>query len=168
MRHHRLFAAGLAAALILGAAAPAMAAGKAKKAPPATKGRKSGVSGGGSVAAGDFSIQARPKSKAKGHFNYTSTDGTFKVRCKAFDTFAPNLTAKTAAVPFKNCTITGHPAVKTLTVNVVDRGNPPDPTAPPSATPVARDWIGFDITNPATAAVTSYSGDLVGGNIKVR
>ncbi len=168
MRHHRLFAAGLAAALILGAAAPAMAAGKSKgkankaaktkKAPPATKGKKSGVSGGGSVAGGEFSIQARPKSKAKGHFNYTSTDGTFKIRCKAFDSFAPDLTAKKATVPFTNCTITGQPTVKTLTVNVVDRGNPPDPTAQPSATPAPRDWIGFD----------NVAGDLVSGNIKVR
>ena len=159
MRHHRLFAAGLAAALMLGAAAPAMAASKGKKPPPATKGKKSGVSGGGAVAGGAFSIQARLKSKAKGHFNYTSTDGTFKVRCKGFDPFAPNLTAKTAAVPFKNCTITGHPTVKTLTVNVVDRGNPPDEGAQSST--VARDSIGFDVGR-------SYGGNLVDGNIKVR
>lgn len=159
MRRHRLFAAGLAAALMLGAAAPAMAASKGKKPPPATKGKKSGVSGGGAVAGGAFSIQARQKSQAKGHFNYTSTDGTFKVRCKAFDAFAPNLTAKTAAVPFKNCTITGHPNVKTLTVNVVDRGNPPDEGAQPST--AARDSIGFDVGG-------SHGGNLVEGNIKVR
>jgi hypothetical protein len=160
LRHHRLFAAGLAAALMLGAAAPAMAASKGKKPPPATKGKKSGVSGGGAVAGGAFSIQARPKSKAKGHFNYTSTDGTFKVRCKAFDTFTPDLAAKTASVPFKNCTITGHPTVKTLTVNVVDRGNPPDEGTQPS-TPVVRDTISFDVGR-------SYGGNLVDGNIKVR
>jgi hypothetical protein len=164
LRHHRLLAAGLAAALLLGAAGPALAApGKAKgkadapgqtkqkPAPPPTKGKKGGISGGGTVAVGEFSIQARTKSKSKGHFNYTSTDGLTKVRCRGFHglTAAPG-NPGTASVTFDNCVVNGQPAAD-IVVEVIDRGQP-------SVTPPVADHIKF----------LTVDHDLTDGNIKVR
>jgi hypothetical protein len=191
VRHNRLFAAGLAAALMLGAASPALAdaangKGKAKghvnkpekqkptKKVPETKGKKGGVSGGGYNAGGEFSIQARLRSKSKGnHFNYTSIDGLFKVRCRdGFQDFAP--VGNTATVTFNKCLVTGQADRMDLTVTVTDNGQPPktDP-GQPSATPTLTDWMGFSVTVPAVApattpTTTSYEGNLTGGNIKVR
>ena len=187
MQKNRLFAAGLAAALLLGVATPAMAKqpnkGKAlghsaskpgkgpkagphpgKKAPPETKGKKHGVSGGGSVNDGEFSIQARLKSKAKGHFNYTSA--TTKVRCRGFDTFTVPASGQPVAVTFKNCKVNGQAlaAPGTIAVTVVDRG---DPKAATTATPAVADWLGFSLTN-AAAVATAFEGNLTEGNIKVR
>lgn len=155
MRHDRLFAAALAAALMLGAAsAPASAAKKAQPAKKAKPAKKShfGVSGGGSVAGGSFSIQARLRKPANGHFNYTSTDGTYKVRCKdGWDAPAtePVLGAypRTMDVTFKNCQITGQPKMN-LVVTVTDN----------------KDALRFDV--PGTA--TTRGGDLVEGNVKIR
>jgi hypothetical protein len=182
VRHHRLFAAGLAAALMLGAAAPALAdPGKSKgkgkaEAPGQTKQKpnkpapkpkkakktKSGVSGGGGVNGAEFSIQARLRdihepstSTSKGHFNYT--DATTKIRCRGFEKFVPDLVAGTAAVPFKNCTVTGQPTVTTITVTVTDKGQPKYEALPPVA-----DHITF------VAGTLTVDLDLTGGNVKVR
>lgn len=186
MRRHQLFAAGVSVALLLGAATPALAksdkgkalghekhpaASRPAKGPkpakqkpakktPATKGKKSGVSGGGVVTDGTFSIQAR---KSRGHFNYTSTNGSFKVRCReGFEPFTPVLgaTERTAKVTFKACQVTGQPGPVPITVDVTDRGQP-------SVTPAVADWIGFSVTN-AAAVTTAYGGNLTDGNIKVR
>ena len=199
MRHKRLFAAGLTAALMLGAAAaPALAKpdkakghayGKSntkpeKPAKPATpaKGKKAkktkaGVSGGGTVANGSFSIQARMRSTDKGHFNYTSTDGAFKVRCRgfeAYDTAAVSATyPRTVAVTFKSCAITGQAAKGPLTVTVTDNGQVKDdqPAVAPAA-PVAPDAMSFSRPGaPAadgTPTTTSYGGNLTEGNVKIR
>jgi hypothetical protein len=176
VRHHRLFAAGLAVALMLGAASPALAGpGKAKgktNAPgqnkpkpnkPAAKAKKkSGVSGGGVANGAGFSIQARLRyikapstSTNKGHFNYTSTDGTLKIRCRGFGAFTPG--AGTAEVPFKNCTVSGQPTVTAITVTVTDRGQPKYEAVPPVA-----DHIAF------VAGTVTVDHDLTGGNVKVR
>ena len=187
MQKNRLFAAGLAAALLLGVATPAMAKQpnnkgkkgsppghsqpKQKKPAPATKGKKSGVSGGGGVAGGSFSIQARLNSKSKGHhFNYTSTDGLFKVRCReGFEPFTPVLgaTEKSASVTFKACKVTGQPGPVPITVKVADRGQPTDKAAQPAVTPAVVDWMDFSVTN-AAAVATPYGGNLTSGNVKVR
>ena len=91
VQRYRLFAAGAAVALLLGGASPAMAKpAKGPKAPKAAKTPKvkSGRVNGGGIFAGKagFSVQARAGNpKNKGHFNYTSSDGTFKVRCKGIE-----------------------------------------------------------------------------------
>jgi hypothetical protein len=176
VRHHRLFAAGLAAALLLGAAAPALAdtgkgkgkaeaPGQTKTTPnkPAPKPKtKSGVSGGGVGNGGEFSIQARLRdihelattttpvpSTSKGHFNYT--DATTKIRCRGFETFTP--VDRTAKVPFKNCTMNGQPTAP-ITVTVTDNGQPKYEALP---TPVA-DHIAF----------LTVDLNLTDGNVKVR
>jgi len=176
VRNHRLFAAGLAAALMLGVASPALATpgkgkGKAlakghqtpkpkahKPEAPTTKGKKGGVSGGGSIAGGEFSIQARLRSKSKGaHFNFTSTDGKTKVRCRdGFQAFTPTVTATegSASVTFNNCQVTGQSKSVNVTVDVKDRA--------------VADWMAFSYSAPGAAAATSLSGDMTSGNIKVR
>jgi hypothetical protein len=179
VRHHRLFAAGLAAALMLGAAAPALAGpgkGKAnapgqtktkpkpeKTKPPAKKAKKtkSGVSGGGVVNGAEFSIQARLRdvrngSASKGHFNYT--DATTKIRCRGFNEFTPNLADGTATVVFKNCTVTGQPTVTTIEVKVDDNGQPNYVATPPVADTIS--FVAGTLTVPVTA--------LTDGNVKVR
>src|SRR5690349_16006073 len=98
MRRHRLFAAALSAALLFGAASPALAKpkDKAPKEKPARDPKppktRSGVNGGGVTADGArFSVQVRAASPRKGHFNYTSADGTWKVRCqKGFTSYSPH------------------------------------------------------------------------------
>ncbi len=179
MRHHRLFAAGIAAALMLGgAAAPALAKpGKAnghaygknntkpakpeKPAKPAKKAKKTkaGVSGGGAVGTADFSIQARQRSTDKGHFNYT--DGaTTKVRCRGGFTSTTPVTVGTETtvdVTFTACSATGITGSFPLTVTVVDRGEP-------SVTPPVTDRISFQLPG----AATPLGGELTGGNVKVR
>jgi hypothetical protein len=177
VRHHRLFAAGLAAALMLGAASPALAGpGKGKaEAPGQTKAKpnkptpkpkkvkktKSGVSGGGVVNGAEFSIQARLRdvhepstSTSKGHFNYT--DATTTIRCRGFEKFIPDFAAGTAVVQFKNCTVTGQPAVTTIEVTVDDNGQPK------YEAPVVADHISF------VAGTLTVNGDLTDGNVKVR
>lgn len=176
MRHHRLLAAGLAAALMFGAASPALAAGKGKakgkatapgqtKQKPAKKAKKtkSGVSGGGAVGTTEFSVQARLRdikagatSTSKGHFNYTSADGTIKIRCRGFDTFIP--AGGVAEVPFNNCTVSGQPDVKEITVKVTDNGQPKY-----EALPVVADVIDF-----TAGTVDVVDAPLTGGNLKVR
>ena len=106
MNRHRLFAAGLSAALLLGVATPAMAKPakgnawghnksakpakpakdpKAPKAPKAPK-SKGHLNGGGTTANGvSFSVQGKDGKLRQAHFNYTSADGATKVRCKGFD-----------------------------------------------------------------------------------
>jgi hypothetical protein len=142
VKHHRLFAAGLAAALMLGAASPALADGKGKakgkpnhgssKVKPAPKPKKPkknvGITGGGTVTKGSFSIQAKPGSKAKGHFNFTTPDDTTTVadesvrtRCKGFKGYvAPTDPAPyTATATFTNCKVNGVTAAD-VTVTVTD------------------------------------------------
>ena len=184
MRHHRLFAAGLAAALMFGAASPALAGpGKGKatapgqnkpkpakpeKQKPAKKAKKtkSGVSGGGVVNGAEFSIQARLRDvntngvATKGHFNYTSADGTFRIRCRGFDSFPVNLADGTASVPFNNCTVTGL-TVTELTVIVDDNGQPNYEAMPPTA-----DVIGIDYNSDGSVDIAAAS--LTDGNVKVR
>lgn len=168
MRRYQLFAAGVSVALLLGATTPALAkpdkASGHQKAPPATKGKKSGVSGGGALNGGEFSIQARLKSKAKGHFNFTSA--TTKVRCRGFEPFTVPAAGQPVAVTFKNCKVNDQvlAAPGTLVVTVIDRGQPKAATA---TTPAVADWMGFSLTNTA-AVVTAYEGNLTDGNIKVR
>lgn len=176
----QVFAAGVAVALMLGAAAPAMAKannGQAKghvhkpaKTPPAPKGpkgpkanNKSGVSGGGEFTAGSFSAQARAKHQPKGHFNYTAKDGSFKLRCRGFVPFASAPAKPTTSVDFTNCeSTTGaepnqvRANVGTVKVTFTDNGQP---SANP-ATP--KDNVTF------TIGTTTYGGDLTGGNIKIR
>ncbi len=161
----QLFAAGVAVALMLGAASPAMAKanhGKAKghvnkpaKTTPAPKGpkanNKSGVSGGGAIAAGTFSAQARMKHQTKGHFNFDSTGLT--LHCKAFVAFQQAPTSP-ATVEFTKCsTITGAEPneVKTPAANVSV-----------TFTDGAADAISFDFGG------TTYAGTLTDGNIKIR
>lgn len=194
MQRNRLFAAGLAAALMLGAASsPALAKpGKAKghaygksktkpekeKPAPAKKAKKTkaGVSGGGTVANGSFSIQARLRSTDKGHFNYTSTNGAFKVRCRgfnAYDTAAVSATyPRTVSVTFKSCAITGQAARGPLTVTVTDNGKAEPKDGQPAVAPVAPDAVGFSMPGPVatdgSATTTPYGGNLVDGNVKIR
>lgn len=93
----QLFATAVSVALLLGATSPALAKpgkGVAKghdkpaktkpvKEPKAPKTKAGRVNGGGISFNGvEFSVQARAGQPAKGHFNYTSADGTVKVRCK--------------------------------------------------------------------------------------
>ena len=90
----QLFAAGVSVALLFGAASPALAGpgkghanGHHKPAKPNPKAKTGRITGGG-VTGGrgaGFSIEARAGQPAKGHFNYTSPDGTLKVRCKSVD-----------------------------------------------------------------------------------
>lgn len=180
MQKNRLLAAGLAAALLLGVATPAMAnkpnkgkkgnppghsQPKQKKPAPATKGKKSGVSGGGTMNGGETSIQARPKSNARGHFNYTSA--TTKVRCRGFDrtnfSVPKPYNGEEVSVTFKNCKVNDQPLAE-LVVRVIDRGQPQAATA---LTPAVADWISFSLTD-AAAVATAYEGNLTDGNIKVR
>ena len=180
MRHHRLFTAGLAAALILGAGVPAFAKsdngkghgkdnapGQTKPHPP--KGPKPsknqndktrGVSGGGSIGAAEFSIQARIGHLGKGHFNYsvadnptTPADETFKIHCHdGVQALTP--TGNTATVTFNNCQITGLPN-GAVTVAVVDAGQHPTPPA-------------VDTISVSYGTVVGTAVPLTGGNVKVR
>lgn len=170
MQRNRLLAVGLAAALVLGSAAtPVLAAGNgkaakekpAKKAKPAKKSHFA-VSGGGATTDGSFSIQARLRKPSKAHFNFTSADETFKVRCKSGWKDAPQtepvLTAypRTMDVTFKDCKITGQANRMDLEVTVIDNGQPTE-------TQVAKDAVSFTAPGGAT-----WGGDLVEGNVKIR
>jgi hypothetical protein len=139
---------------------PAKPEPKAPKSPKAKK-TKSGVSGGGAVSGGEFSVQARLRSLDKGHFNYTSTDGLFKVRCHdGFQTFTPVIgqTERSASVTFNNCRVTGQAQAMQITVAVIDRGQP-------SVTPPVADEMSFTVP---TVPPTTYGGVLTDGNVKVR
>jgi hypothetical protein len=148
-----------------------------KKAKPAKKSHF-GVSGGGTVAGGSFSIQARLRKPSNGHFNYTSTDGKFKVRCKdGWDapTAEPVLSAypRTMDVTFKSCQITGQATKTNLVVTVTDNGQPTKTKdGQPAAAAVAKDAMRFGVAGPAAAdgnpTTTTWGGDLVDGNVKIR
>jgi hypothetical protein len=88
VRRHQLFAAGVSAALLLGAASPAMA--EPAKDPKPPKARAGSVTGGGVTHGGGwFSVNVRQDRLAKGHFNYQSADGPLRVRCDGFDSYSP-------------------------------------------------------------------------------
>ncbi len=186
MRHHRLFAAGLAAALMLGAASPALAGpGKAKgkaNAPgqnkpkpnkPAQNGKKSklGINGGGSVVgAGEFSVQARDKKLSKGHLNYTAPG--LKLRCRGFEagdvtfslTAPATATFNTSPAPNADCVTTRADGVRrpaTVVGTFTDGGQPAD-TEPPTPGP---DSVDFTITD--AVGSTQVKGSVI-GNVKVR
>ncbi|HEV3364858.1 MAG TPA: hypothetical protein VG795_12115, partial [Acidimicrobiia bacterium] len=90
---------------------------KPAKEPKQPKPKKNvGITGGGTIPQGEFSIQAKPGSRAKGHFNFTTpndpataADESTRVRCKGFTgymgptTEAPN----TASATFTNCKVNG-------------------------------------------------------------
>ena len=97
-------------------------------------------------------FQARPNSKANGHFNYTSTDGSFKVRCQDGFVSWNKPTSNPVDVTFNNCLITGQ-ARGPIKVTVTDAGQHP--------TPPAKDSMSFSV------AGTVYGGPLTGGNVKV-
>ena len=163
---------------MLGAASPAMAAkpnnkGKAKghvnkPAKPAPgKAKNVGITGGGTVTGAEFSIQAKPNSKAKGHFNYTvaatATTAEVKIRCKGFDAASysvpsPQTSPATATVTFKNCKSSGvgDTPPSTVTVTVTDAGKS-------TVTPPPADTITFTA---GTAVVTN--APLTDGNVKIR
>ena len=69
-------------------------------------------------------------STSKGHFNYTSADGTVTIRCRGFASFTPDPATHTAAVPFNNCVVSGQPDVQAITVTVTDNGQPKYAGAP--------------------------------------
>jgi hypothetical protein len=172
-----LFAAGAAVALLLGGASPAMAKpdnGKAKghvnkpaKTTPVKKGpkanHKSGVSGGGAVELGTLSAQARMKHQPKGHFNYTSNNGSFKLRCRGFMPFEVAPSKPTTTVLFTNCaTTTGaepnqvRQNIDPVSVVFTDNGQPSEvPGAP-------KDSVTFTVSG------VDYGGPLTDGNIKIR
>jgi len=182
VRHHRLFAAGLAAALMLGAASPAMAKSNNGKGhgkdnapghtkPHPNKGGKAGVSGGGSIGTAEFSIQARTNHLKNGHFNYTvaddpattTVDETYKLRCRDFSAAGVySSTVPTVTLTGATCSLTtvvnGVPATQTVTINATftDNGQPKS---------AKKDSASFFV-NPDT--VNQVGGDLTGGNIKVR
>jgi len=113
------------------------------------------------VALGTFSAQARMKHQPKGHFNYTSNAGDFKLRCKGFVPFATAPTKPVTSVDFTNCeTTTGAEPTQVrqkldtpVTVVFTDNGQP---------SAVAKDNVSFTVSS------GSYGGDLTGGNIKIR
>ena len=162
----QVFATAVSIALLFGAAAPALAAGKGKakghvnkpvktkpapKAPNANK-NKHGVSGGGTITQGTFSAQARMKHQPKGHFNFTGTGLT--LRCKAFVAFEVAPT-NPATVKFTKCsTITGTEPTEVKT--------PADDVSVVFTDNGAVDSISFDFGG------TTYAGTLSDGNIKIR
>ena len=177
MRHNRLFAAGLAAALMLGAASPALADGKGKakgkatapgqtkqKPSKPTKAKKtSGVSGGGSVLGASFSILARTNHLSKGHFNYTTNDETYKLRCRDFSAAGVySNTASTVTLTGAKCSLTTVVNQVATTQQVFINATFIDNGQPASAT---KDAAFFYLT---TDLVNKVGGDLTGGNIKVR
>jgi hypothetical protein len=184
VRHHRLFAAGLAAALMLGVASPAMAKpgngkGHGKAGAPGhnkpkpekpKKNNKAGVSGGGSIGTAEFSIQARANHLSKGHFNYTvaddpattTVDETYKLRCRDFSAVGVySSTVPTVTLQGATCSLTtvvnGVPTTQTVTINATftDHGQPKSAT---------KDSASFLVNSD----VVPVGGDLTGGNIKVR
>ena len=132
---------------------------------PKPKKSKAGVSGGGAVAGGEFSAQARQRAvpKGKGHFNYTATDGSFKLRCKGVQSYTRDSEVPAVAtVVFKDCTTTTgteptqvREKVAPVSVTFTDRGQPSE--APGAV------WDSVSFTIGAT-----YGGDLTSGNIKIR
>ena len=185
MRHHRLFAAGLAAALMLGAASPALAAGKAKGKPnhgttkqkpnkPAKKPQKAkkngGASGGGSITGGSFSINARTRHLKNAHFNYTSDGETSSLRCKNFSAVGVySITVPTVTLANATCSWTTVVNLVPTTQEVLVDATFTDNGQPKSAT---KDSIGFTVKNKTDYSVlftvTGADGNLTGGNIKVR
>jgi hypothetical protein len=199
LRRNQLLAAGVSVALLLGAATPALAKpnkGKAlghqnntpadsrpakgpkppqpkPKPPKKTPAAKSklGVSGGGSVGTGEFSIQARNSRLSKGHFNYTAPG--LKVRCRGFEsgdvTFSP-LPAPTTAnfntseAPNADCvTIRADGLRRPATVvGTFTDGGQPSETEPPTPGPDSVDFTVSDGLVPVEVA------GPVTGNIKVR
>jgi hypothetical protein len=176
MQRYRLFAAGAAVALLLGGASPAMAKVNNPKAkghvnkpakttpPPKAKKSKAGVSGGGAIGANEFSIQARQVRLAKGHFNFTDPEHTYKLRCRGFEPDSLTITASSAHLVTSKCETTRADGVRrpaTLDATFVDNGQPAESEVP---TP-GPDTINFTATD-AISAVT-WTGP-VNGNIKVR
>jgi hypothetical protein len=141
---------------------------KPPKKTPAAKGKKSGVSGGGVVTDGTFSIQARnnrPGRLAKGHFNYTSNDEAFKLRCRDFS--APGVFSITD--PPKTVTLTNAKCSLATVVNLVSQTRDvtinatfTDNGQPKSAVKDVASFTVSDIPD------TTFGGSLTGGNIKVR
>lgn len=181
MGRSRMFAAfGVSVALLLGAtAAPAVAKSdnsNAEKPAPKPKKSKAGVSGGGAVNGGEFSIQARAKNKAKAnHFNYTAEG--FKLRCRPFDykdsvvlTPATVSTPPTASLKTSNCMVTkadGSRVKATVDATFVDNGNPPDDEGVENAAP-GPDTVGFTVTDEANQSLLAVPASLVTGNVKIR
>ena len=188
MRRHRLFAAGVSVALLLAAGSPALAApgnGKAKghakhdkpakpakpaktKPAPAPKVKKSkaGLSGGGSVAAtigtAEFSVQSRSGREDKSHFNFTSADGTYKLRCRDFKYAADPANSK--VVTFSDdCALTTGPenarvrTSPTVSATFTDNGQPTE-----GAT------AGPDTLTLVVNGETVVDNGVITGNIKVR
>ena len=185
MRRYQVFAAGVSVALLLGAGTPALAApgkgkghaygrtdskpAKAPKAPAAPKPKKtkSGVSGGGAVTGGEFSIQGRLRNLDKGHFNYTSTDGKFKIRCRGFEADDVTISGSVATVDFdaddSATTRNGVRGTATVKGTFTDGGQPAE-TTPPTAGP---DSVDLTVAETAPAAPVAVAGPVT-GNIKVR
>ena len=191
MRNHRLFAAGLAAALMLGTAAPALAApAKAKawghvnkaKPKPAQPKSKQGVNGGGVTANGaEFSVMVR-EGRKHGHFNYTSD--TLKVRCKGLDgdDYTPVMyvtAGDPAGTVAAECVRFGPGRTRTpiwVEATFFDRVNGDDSTVSPSTTSAVKDGATINFFSDsarqtpyaASPAAPGDSGDLRSGDVKVR
>ena len=183
MRHHRLFAAGFAAALLLSAASPAMAKsdnskghgknnapGHTKPHPP--KGPKpkayKHLNGGGTTTGGEFSVQVRTDKLRQGHFNFTAAG--VEVRCRGFEAGTLSFSASTTT-PGTTVTVGGVKCIttrngvsqaSTLSGTMTDAGNPSD-TTPPAPGP---DTVSLNVTDDVGGATVAISG-LVTGNIKI-
>jgi len=194
VRRYQVFAAGVSVALLLGAATPALAAGKGKanapgqtktkpnkpadhpnppanKPPKPSKNKAGGVSGGGSIGAAEVSIQARTYRLAKGHFNYTVADNPATplvdetYKLRCRDFSAVGVFAMTAPT----ATLTGAKCSLTTVVNGVPTTQPVtiNATFTDNGQPnsATKDAAFFYLT---TDLATKIGGDLTGGNIKVR
>lgn len=176
MQRHRLFAAGVSVALLLGVASPALAkpgkghayghknkpakAAKPAKEPKAPKSTARVNGGGVSFNGVEFSVQAKAGKARQAHFNYTSADGSIKIRCRGLE-MSPVVYIQP-----------GPPAMH-VTANCVAKG-------PAKArTPVALDATFVDngeigdearitVTRPDTTVMVADSGVIQSGNINVR
>ena len=171
----QLFASVVSVALLLGAASPALAkpgkgqanghdkAEKTKpvKDPKPAKTKAGRVNGGGISFNGfEFSVQAREGQPTKGHFNYTSADGSVKVRCKGV-TFT-----RIANVP------PGAPGVEVTDTNCVEgsgkRARPVELNASFYDHGQTGDVAIIRVTRPDGTVVADDSGVIREGNIHVR
>jgi len=175
VRSRQAFAAGVATALFIGAAASAAFADPGKdpkdpKAPTAHPGRVNG--GGVSQGSAQFSVEAQQDRLANGHFNYESADGAFKVRCDGFDSYSP-IVYVTAGPPAVRVTATDcvvkapHHGRTPISLDATFVDNRRDHRADAASSSSKPDEADISFTDSDGTTLTD-SGALRNGNVRVR
>jgi hypothetical protein len=156
VRRHRLLATGISAALMIGGAAtPVLARG------PESSGRISGF--GRTADKANFTASVRQDRPDKGHLDYRSADGRFRVRCDGFDSYSTRMYIQAgppAAMVTGTCWLKGPRQRTKVTVQAEFVDNS-------SFARGKKDEANFTFMRPDGSEVTD-SGPIRAGDVTVR